>query len=1275
MTRRLLGLILACALWPSANALGDDSVSVPDETVRAAVVREMLDQSRLLDDAAFTIPLDYWKEFLRDQAEAHGVAQPPPVPLIAEAGEYHLSAPAGQSPVLQVTVRLHVFRPYLCANSPVLWAKAPGGWDAVAVNGKPATLPEADGWLRFSPTASGDFVITATSGLKDSRSVNLSIPRTVRTVLEFESPKAMEVALPGDPRHIRGLAGAQTHGSLALSPRDKLEFTVNPRGPETEHAPTFDVRGDVAWNFDAAGQTVTAALDLAIVGGKTETIDLTLPPGAARVTVTGPDVREARPDQGEAGAVRVFLRGPVAERTSLELSFQLPAAGSGLQTVGNLAVRRGHWAGGSLVVTSTGGGSEAVQDSATGLAEIALADIPASAAARLAGPAALAYLITGRDWSAGVELLNLGEFALRESIADAAHYEVVLRDDGSMMCQARFEIRNRNKQFLRVELPPGATAVLARVNEQSRPLAPVAGQRDAYLLPLVRSKASLKGLVSFPVELVAFYRVRPLSAAGDATLPLPRIDLPIAYAKCEAYLPTEMSSLKWSGVLQQVARYADETGGESFGYGHAEAAEKPAPLLLNLTKAPSPPIQVSGGGSIFGGVPATSNVTFKGAMTSGKEKELGLPQALASNYYRAGNEAYDRGDFENARQSFEQVKKLAPASLEAANAERLLSNTSVIGQTSPTNNLGANFSPSPDEAAATPSPVAASKEHSRPAPKPMSKSEKVAAQEVKGELSVANRKLLENQREFLERGQNLSEQGNKAEALDQFRAAAALGDELSARGADVLEQEHRSRVVKEQLAKTQDDLAQADKSHELGYQTVTKDKKGLMNESDQRLAENSRTTRKAVSGETSRFATKLSDQPVPSDDAGLKNIEVIAAGGGHSYSGSMPATDTGRGGSGGGAAFFSGSSKAQPATPPAPAEPPAQQVQLGSNIAIQRAAQTTHGLSYNGGTVTNAWGFANKPPSGLPENGALTPTDGRDYQIASVGGNATLYGDGTESPAEANGKMPLPNQDADFKKFVSDNYKWMGKDQERLQITKNEMELSGPTPALGDLADKLSRNLGQKVAVSSINLNVDPDSAAALGITFQSGANGVHYALIDEAQFRTLAQLAPAADGQRSQETIVGTDALFSNNFRGNVAYAADRYNNLVVKGNNFELPHEKYLLFNNGDNLTAVRTGAMQFWKDQAAPLQFAAAPQEISVPRVGQLVKFEKTLVKPTDDLGLRTHYEWKGATQCIEHGTSLQWRLPCRWSWELLPWRNRQVNRRSRSRRPRTLKARSS
>ena len=65
--------------------------------------------------------------------------------------------------------------------------------------------------------------------------------------------------------------------------------------------------------------------------------------------------------------------------------------------------------------------------------------------------------------------------------------------------------------------------------------------------------------------------------------------------------------------------------------------------------------------------------------------------------------------------------------------------------------------------------------------------------------------------------------------------------------------------------------------------------------------------------------------------------------------------------------------------------------------------------------------------------------------------------------------------------------------------------------AAGDYADylatKLETNLGQKVPVSSMNVFLPADAAAEVGVQFQPGANGVRYAVIDEAQFRTLMEL------------------------------------------------------------------------------------------------------------------------------------------------------------------------
>ena len=150
-----------------------------------------------------------------------------------------------------------------------------------------------------------------------------------------------------------------------------------------------------------------------------------------------------------------------------------------------------------------------------------------------------------------------------------------------------------------------------------------------------------------------------------------------------------------------------------------------------------------------------------------------------------------------------------------------------------------------------------------------------------------------------------------------------------------------------------------------------------------------------------------------------------------------------------------------------------------------------------------------------------------------------------------------------------------------------------------------------------------------------TAADGVVFTVVDEAQFRTLVELDSRKNrfgrsvpmNPRGQDTIVGTDALLANAWTANVRFAADRANTIDVNGNPINLAHDQYILIDNGSFLTAVRAGEMQHWTERSAPVQLADVPQDIDVPRVGQMVKFEKTLVEPDDELVLRASYSWKG------------------------------------------------
>jgi len=236
---------------------------------------------------------------------------------------------------------------------------------------------------------------------------------------------------------------------------------------------------------------------------------------------------------------------------------------------------------------------------------------------------------------------------------------------------------------------------------------------------------------------------------------------------------------------------------------------------------------------------------------------------------------------------------------------------------------------------------------------------------------------------------------------------------------------------------------------------------------------------------------------------------------------------------------------------------------------------------------------------------------------------------------------------AQFEDFIRRNYDW--------QISGAGAWTGAAIPAAGasalgapgtpqaaerELATKLASNLGQSVNVNSSNIAVTPAEASQLGIRFQQGVNSIRFATVDEAQLRTLRQLeaGQAAAGKaapanpRLQNTIVGTEALLSGGQRAYVARALEGSNTLDVAGNPINLPHEKYVVLDAGGYLTAAKASQMQHWTQPVAKedVGFADVPQELDVPRVGNLVRFEKTLIRPADRLTIRAEYTWKGAVK---------------------------------------------
>jgi hypothetical protein len=119
---------------------------------------------------------------------------------------------------------------------------------------------------------------------------------------------------------------------------------------------------------------------------------------------------------------------------------------------------------------------------------------------------------------------------------EEARYRTLVSDDGRLLVEARYAVRNNQRSFLKVVMPPGSKLWSAEV--AGRPIRPAAAEAEAILLPLEKGRAGDEA-PTFVVSVVYLQdgqRIAWLDKGRDR-LQLPAIDLPIARTGLLLYYP------------------------------------------------------------------------------------------------------------------------------------------------------------------------------------------------------------------------------------------------------------------------------------------------------------------------------------------------------------------------------------------------------------------------------------------------------------------------------------------------------------------------------------------------------------------------------------------------------------------------------------------------------------------------------------------------------------------------------------------------------------------
>ena len=269
---------------------------------------------------------------------------------------------------------------------------------------------------------------------------------------------------------------------------------------------------------------LAAAVRLEVVQGLAREITLSVPQGLTINQVNGPTIADWNVSDG---ALHVRFLDPIPAETAFVVQGETRAPRDGSIGVPLLRVPAAERETGGVAVDVVGAGEIADRQSrglepadATDLGEIVSGrESPSMVAFRLRP------LAGTEPRSLSVTVVRYTPQAVLIANVEEARYQVLAADDGRLLVEARYAVRNNQRSFLKVMLPPASAVWSATVG--GRPTRPGVAEANAVLLPLDKGRAGEEP-PAFVVELVYFQRVDEWDKAGRAEFTLPAIDLPIS---------------------------------------------------------------------------------------------------------------------------------------------------------------------------------------------------------------------------------------------------------------------------------------------------------------------------------------------------------------------------------------------------------------------------------------------------------------------------------------------------------------------------------------------------------------------------------------------------------------------------------------------------------------------------------------------------------------------------------------------------------------------------
>lgn len=393
-----------------------------------------------------------------------------------------------------------------------------------------ALLSHAGRWV-----LSLDVDVPVTSSTGDE---SLALPSTESGVTRA----AVQLAREGiDLRVVGGLLSNKSEASgetrwLAYGRgNEALTFTWRKKADDHQVELPLRLRGSLT-QLTSLGEDSTAIYaeaNVEVVQGSARQVKLQIPDKITVNQVSGAMIADWEIKDGE---LAISFLEPVDHGTRFVISGEARLPRDGLVEIPLLRLVNTERDTGGVAVEILGAG-EIKGQKIEGLEEADATDLGEMVASRQS-PALVAFRdrsgAGGATRSLSLNVARYDQQAVLMANVEEARYQVLMSADGKELVQARYAVRNNQRNFVKITLPQGAT--VWSVSLGGKPVRPGQSPDGSLLLPLEKSHGG-EDAPAFAVEILYLTKASAWEDKGHEKVTLPALDLPISRTGMLLYYP------------------------------------------------------------------------------------------------------------------------------------------------------------------------------------------------------------------------------------------------------------------------------------------------------------------------------------------------------------------------------------------------------------------------------------------------------------------------------------------------------------------------------------------------------------------------------------------------------------------------------------------------------------------------------------------------------------------------------------------------------------------